>query len=93
MRESETILEAAIRAGVSINYGCSGGSCGLCKARLLSGRVREVRSHEFVLPEAEKLQGNILTCVNTACEDLELDAIVASSAHDISAAGHLCQSS
>ena len=83
MQESETILEAAIRAGVSINYGCSGGSCGLCKARLLKGAVREIRPHVYVLPESEKLQGSILTCVNTASEDLELDAIVASSVHDI----------
>ena len=84
MQESETILEAAIRAGVSINYGCSGGSCGLCKARLLQGTVREIRAHEFVLPESEKLQGSILTCVNTACEDLQLDVIVASGVKDIS---------
>ena len=84
MQETESILEAAIRAGVSINYGCSGGSCGLCRARLLKGSVREIRPHVFVLPESEKLQGGILTCVHTACEDLELDAIVASSVHDIS---------
>ena len=83
MQESESILEAAIRAGVSINYGCSGGSCGLCKARLLQGTVREIRPHVFSLPESEKLQGSILTCVNTATEDLELDAIVAGSVHDI----------
>lgn len=83
MQETESILEAAIRAGVSINYGCSSGSCGLCKARLLKGTVREIRSHQYVMPESEKLQGSILTCANTACEDLQLDAIVASSAKDI----------
>lgn len=83
IQESESILEAAIRAGVSFNYGCSSGSCGLCKARLLKGSVREIRPYEFAIPESEKLQGSILTCVNTACEDLELDAIIANSVNDI----------
>ena len=33
----ESILDAAIRAGVPINYGCSNGNCGLCKAQVISG--------------------------------------------------------
>jgi len=35
---ADTILEAALRAGLSVNYGCSNGNCGLCKARIVSGR-------------------------------------------------------
>ncbi len=37
----DTILEAAMRAGVPLNYGCSGGNCGLCKAKVLSGQVKK----------------------------------------------------
>ena len=83
MRETETILEAAIRAGISLEYGCSSGTCGLCKAQLVKGQVREIKPHVFAIPESEKLQGNILTCVNTASEDLVLGAMIATSASDI----------
>ena len=34
---NDTLLEAALRAGVSLNYGCSNGNCGECRARLVSG--------------------------------------------------------
>jgi CDP-4-dehydro-6-deoxyglucose reductase len=56
----DTILEAALRAGVPLNYGCSGGNCGLCKARLISGQIKKTRFHDYVLTEADKRDGLIL---------------------------------
>ena len=75
VQHNETILEAAIRAGVSLNYGCSSGTCGLCMARLLEGQVTEIRSHDFAIPEADKFQGNILTCVTSPSQDCVIDAM------------------
>ena len=83
VQENETILEAAIRAGVPLNYGCSSGTCGLCKAKIIKGEVQEVRAREYVIPESEKLQGHILSCVCAAKGDLMIDAMVADSAEDI----------
>jgi CDP-4-dehydro-6-deoxyglucose reductase len=40
---NDTLLEAALRNGVSLNYGCSNGNCGECKARVVSGEVKKVR--------------------------------------------------
>ena len=37
--EDETILEAALREGFVIAYGCRNGACGTCKGRVLSGKV------------------------------------------------------
>jgi CDP-4-dehydro-6-deoxyglucose reductase, E3 len=48
---NDTLLEAALRAGIPLNYGCSNGNCGECKARLVSGQVRKVHPHDFVLKE------------------------------------------
>ncbi|NTU73348.1 2Fe-2S iron-sulfur cluster binding domain-containing protein, partial [Candidatus Roizmanbacteria bacterium] len=39
----DTLLEGALRSGVPLNYGCSGGNCGLCKARIVSGEVKKTR--------------------------------------------------
>ena len=79
----DTILEAAMRSGIPLDYGCSGGNCGLCKARVLSGEVRKTRQHDFVISEAEKNQGYILLCSNTAVSDVVLEAPVAGSVRDI----------
>ena len=79
----ESILEAAIRAGVPLNYGCSNGNCGLCKARIVKGTTNTLRRHDFVIGDAEKIQGYALMC-STACEtDTVIDAGVAATLTDI----------
>ncbi|MCZ6564611.1 MAG: 2Fe-2S iron-sulfur cluster-binding protein, partial [Gammaproteobacteria bacterium] len=81
----ESILDAAIRAGVPLNYGCSSGNCGLCKAKIVSGATKSLRTHDYVIREAEKLQGYALMCY-TACEsNLVIDADVAANVADIPA--------
>jgi CDP-4-dehydro-6-deoxyglucose reductase, E3 len=79
----DSILEAAVRSGVPLNYGCSGGNCGLCKARVLSGEVKKTRQHDFVISDAEKSRGYILLCSNTAVSDVVIEAEVAGSVQDI----------
>ena len=79
---NDTILEAALRAGISLNYGCSNGNCGDCKVRLLSGQVKKVHPHDYVLKEADKAAGAILMCSYTAVTDVVIEASV-SGADDI----------
>ncbi len=80
---ADTILESALRAGVPLNYGCSSGNCGLCKAKVISGQVKKTRLHDYVLTEAEKTQGYVLMCSNTAVTDLEIEADAAGGVQDI----------
>jgi len=79
----DTLLEAAMRSGIPLDYGCSGGNCGLCKARVVSGEVKKTRSHDFVISESEKSNGYILLCSNTAVSDVVIEAAVAGSVQDI----------
>ena len=80
---ADTILEAALRAGLAINYGCSNGNCGLCKARVVSGQVQRVRQQDYVLSEAEKQQGYTLLCSHTAVGDLVIEALESADPADI----------
>jgi len=60
MQAGETVLEAAERIGVEMNYSCRVGSCGECAVRLTSGNVKmEV---EDALEPADKAAGIILGC-------------------------------
>lgn len=80
---NDTLLEAALRAGLSLGYGCSSGNCGLCKAKLLSGQVQKTRHYDYVLSEAEKNAGVVLMCCNTPVVNLVIEAREAHGAADM----------
>ncbi len=80
---NDNLLEAALRAGLALDYGCSAGSCGKCKARVVSGEVQKTRHSDYVLSAAEKGAGVILMCCNTAVLDLEIEAREAHGAADM----------
>jgi NAD(P)H-flavin reductase/ferredoxin len=62
MREGETVLEAALAAGVPFPHSCKSGRCGACKARLVSGDVTLLEHSPFALDATEKQAGSILAC-------------------------------
>ena len=80
---AESILEAGLRGGLALNYGCSNGNCGLCKLRVVSGDVRRIKHHDYCLTDAEKGLGYILGCCNTAMSDVVLEADEARDSSDI----------
>ncbi len=80
---NESILEAAVRSGLRLGYGCASGNCGECKARLVTGEVYRLREHDYVLSEREKQMGYLLTCSHTAVTDLQLEAAEAHSPDDL----------
>jgi len=71
---NDSILDAGLKAGLYIDYGCSSGNCGACKCKVVSGAVRKLREHDFVLSAREQEEGYILACSNTAISDLVIEA-------------------
>lgn len=80
---SNSILEAGLSAGLALNYGCSNGNCGKCKARLISGEIKKIKPHDYSFSEAEKMQNYFLCCSNTAITEVEIEADEAGSEKDI----------
>ena len=79
-RPGETVLAAAVRAGVQVDYGCNNGQCGRCLARLLQGEIRRVEHSDYVLSAAEKSANGFLMCAHAACSDVQIDAHMVDSA-------------
>lgn len=79
----ESVLDAALRAGIHLDHGCASGNCGQCLARLVSGNIAPVRNSDYRLSAAEKSQDLFLACVNTAASDLVIAAPEATSAADV----------
>lgn len=58
--EGETVLDAALRAGLDLPWSCHGGMCSTCRARVTEGGVR--MAVNFSLEAWETEAGYALTC-------------------------------
>ena len=74
---NDTLLDGALRNGISLSYGCSNGNCGECKARVVSGEVKKVHAHDYVLKQGEKDAGVVLMCAYAPVNDVVIEASVA----------------
>jgi ring-1,2-phenylacetyl-CoA epoxidase subunit PaaE len=69
---AETILAATLRARPDAPYACTGGVCGTCRARLVTGEVRMDRN--YALEPEELARGLVLACQSHPVSDqVELD--------------------
>jgi 3-phenylpropionate/trans-cinnamate dioxygenase ferredoxin reductase subunit len=75
VQAGQTILEAALTAGIDFPYSCQVGSCASCKCQLKSGEIRALLDFAYVLEDHELDQGMILACQSTAKSDLEIGLI------------------
>ena len=65
--DGQSILDAAIEAGLFWQYSCSTGDCGTCRVRLRQGRVHMTNLNG--LTEEEEADGYVLTCVGYPTTD------------------------
>jgi CDP-4-dehydro-6-deoxyglucose reductase len=72
--EGESILTAAIRAGVGLPYGCKNGACGSCKGKLVEGSVTHGVHQERALSAAEEEKGWSLFCCAKPHSDVVIEA-------------------
>ena len=72
--DDETVLAAAIRAGVGLPYGCKNGACGSCRGKLVAGEVSHRAHQERALPVADEARGFALVCCAVPHSDLTIEA-------------------
>ena len=70
----ESVLAAAIRAGVGLPYGCKNGACGSCKGKLVSGEVELGPHQERALSSADRTTGHTLFCCAMPTSDIVIEA-------------------
>lgn len=74
----ETLLAAALRAGVVLPYGCKDGACGSCRSDLTSGTVDYGTYQKKALSDEERAAGKVLLCVACPTSDVQVTARVVS---------------
>lgn len=80
---NDSILEAGLKGGFYLDYGCSSHNCGKCKCKVVSGGVHKMHDHDYLLSAREQEVGYILACCYTAESDLVIEAIEAGTEEDI----------
>jgi len=76
VKDDATILESAIESSIYLEHSCMNGSCGVCKSKLLQGKLKDSSAIASVkgLSDEEISGGYILTCQAIANSDIELEA-------------------
>jgi len=69
---SDSILRAALRAGIGFPYECNSGGCGSCKFELLDGEVENLWPQAPGLTERDLRKGKLLACQCVATTDLRI---------------------
>lgn len=74
IEEGQTILDAALRAGIYLPHACCHGVCATCKVDITDGEVEHNESSSFALMEFERDEGKCLACCATVESDITISA-------------------
>jgi CDP-4-dehydro-6-deoxyglucose reductase, E3 len=83
IEDGESVLQAALNAGLVLPYGCRDGACGSCKGKLIEGQIDYGHYSEKALSAEDRNRGYALFCQAKAQSDLVLEAREVRKAGDI----------
>ncbi len=72
IEDGQTILDAALRAGIYLPHACCHGLCATCKVVVVDGEVDHGDASSFALMDFEREEGKTLAC----CATVEGDTII-----------------
>ncbi|MDN3520000.1 NADH:ubiquinone reductase (Na(+)-transporting) subunit F [Halomonas ramblicola] len=72
VEDGDTILDAALAAGIAYPHSCRAGRCGACKSRLVEGEVELLPHTRFSLTDEERDAGLVLACRAVPLSDCTL---------------------
>ncbi len=74
IEEGQTILDAALRAGIYLPHACGHGLCGSCKVQVADGDIEHGDASGFALMDYEREEGLCLACCATVESDVVVEA-------------------
>ena len=74
VEDGQTVLDAALRAGIYLPHACGHGLCGTCKVAVARGDVDHGHANPFALMEFERDEGKTLACCCTLQSDVTIEA-------------------
>lgn len=78
VEDGQTILDAALRAGIYLPHACCHGLCATCKVQVTDGEVDHGEASTFALMDFEREENKCLAC----CARLESDVVIEAEIED-----------
>lgn len=78
VEDGQTILDAALRAGIYLPHACCHGLCATCKVQVTDGEIDHGEASTFALMDFEREEGKCLAC----CARLESDVVIEAEIED-----------
>jgi len=76
VRPGDNLLKAALDNGLPWPHNCRVGSCGQCRCRLKSGKIKALNDFSYVLSGEEMDSGVILACQTSLRSDVEIEVVM-----------------
>lgn len=73
VESGESVLDAALRQGITLPYGCRDGKCGTCKGKLLAGQVHYNDDQPEALADEDIRNGLAVFCQARPDSDLSIE--------------------
>ncbi len=70
--ENDTVLRAALRAGINFPYECNTGGCGRCKFEVINGEVNSLWPEATGLSDRDVAKGRQLACQCVPTKDCDI---------------------
>lgn len=83
VNDDQTVLDAALDAGIVLPYSCKSGTCSTCRGKIVSGDYDAGQAPKNVLEPEQLEQGFTLLCQAKALSDMVIEAQVVGVAGDI----------
>lgn len=83
IESDESVLDAALRQGLALPYGCRNGACRSCKGRVLEGAIEYPEGVPAALTPLDTAQSYALLCMAHAHSDLRIEVEEIDSDQDI----------
>lgn len=74
IEDGQSILDAALRAGIYLPHACCHGLCATCKVQVVDGEIEHGDASDFALMDFEREEQKCLACCATAESDLVIEA-------------------
>lgn len=73
VEKGDNLLKAALNNKLAWPHNCRVGSCGECRCRLVSGKIKQLSDFSYVLNSEEMDSGMILACQTSLRSDVEIE--------------------
>jgi len=73
VEKGDNLLKAALNNKLAWPHNCRVGSCGECRCRLVSGKIKHLSDFSYVLNSEEMDSGMILACQTSLRSDVEIE--------------------